>query len=242
MRRRVIRIGDDCYRVELPGGDISKFAYQSREECYVGDKTVDPDLEQHLLFWEDAFMDSFAVKEDVLMFILRFGYSIADYHLIPSEILADFGLVYTTGVWVDSWNLAEWREVRPVSSNVARILRPANRLIHFSDYTPNCHATRNRLTDPYFDEKGILQLEASKEHRTRRREIVADIKIPKLDFEKLEKPKRRIRRISLSWRDRSQFAFGGFGRRESDAPDLTPDEECVFTLKSGNCAENDPTT
>jgi hypothetical protein len=235
MRRRVIRTGEDRYRVELPGGEISEFTCLERGEN-------SPEREQYLLFWEGVFISDFNIKEDALMFLLRFGYTIADYHLVPSEILADFGLVYCTGMWVDTWTLEGPREVRLVSSNIAHILRPVNRLIRFSDYTPNCHATRNSLKNTYFDEKGILQLTTPEEHRSKRREIVANIEIPKLDFEKLERPRSRFRRVSLSWRDCSQFAFGGFGRRKRDEPDLTPDEECVFTLKSGDCAENDPTT
>jgi hypothetical protein len=234
MRRRVISTGEDRYRVELPGGEISEFTCLDR-------KKHSPGREQYLLFWEDTFISDFTTKEDALMFVLRFGYTIADYHLVPSEVLADFGLVYCTGTWVDSWSSIGHREVRPVSSNVAHILRPVHRRICFTDFTPNCHATRNALKNSYFDKKGILNLGTSEERRSKRPEIRANIEIPKLDFEKLEKPKKRFRRISLNWRDRSQFAFGGYGRRKRDEPDLTPDEECVFTLKSGDCAENDPT-
>jgi len=240
MRRRVIRTWtsdrEDHYRVELPGGDVSKFTCQKREEIDITNPAI-PDREQHLLFWEDTLIDSFAVKEDALLFVLRFGYSTPDYHLIPSEILADFGLVYSTGAWVDSWTLTEHREVRPVSSNVCQILRPPNRLIRFTDYKPHLQAPKTLLKSPYFDEKGILNLESS---RAREHEIAANLEIPKLDFKKLERPKIRIRRIERDWQDWSQFAFGGCGRRRPDEPDLTPDEECVFTLKSGNFAENDP--
>ena len=90
LKRRVVKIGDRRYRVELPGGDVSEFSYRERRRQWdslaQSYTDFDPGEKRYLLAWASVFMDSFAKEEDVLLFIIRFGYGISDKHLVPSEI------------------------------------------------------------------------------------------------------------------------------------------------------------
>ena len=106
MKRRVIKISDRRYRVELPGGDVSQFSYREKPRKWITAKysyaDFEPDEDRYTLSWEGLFLDTFRTEIDALLFIIRFGYSIKDTDLVPSEILADFQLTYEAGDWVDS--------------------------------------------------------------------------------------------------------------------------------------------
>ena len=75
-------------------------------------------------------MDFFVKEEDVLLFIIRFGYGIIDKHLVPSEILADFNLVYEAGDWVDEWYCSDRHEV---IFELKGTWRPIDRKIRFGE-------------------------------------------------------------------------------------------------------------
>ena len=89
MKRRIVKIGDRRYRVELPGGDVSEFSYREKPRRWDPDQCVcvdfEPDEDRYLLSWEGLFMDSFLREVDVLCFIIRFGYGVEGKTRLPPE-------------------------------------------------------------------------------------------------------------------------------------------------------------
>lgn len=228
MKRRVLRIGDRRFRIELAGNDVSEFSYREKPRRWDPVRRIhvdfEPEEDRYILTWDNMFIESFRREEDVLLFILRFGYDISDRYLVPSEILADFNLVYEAGDWVDEWYCTDRHEVIFTQEPIHR---PFNRNIRFVGYpriTPE--APQKQQSFHRYDWEA-----------TRRREVVAEIEIPELDFAKLERPRIRRRQVPRNWADKSESAWGAFWSRNRIIPIPPPDEECVFTLKSGAEAE-----
>jgi len=232
MKRRVVKVGDRRYRVELPGGDLSEFSYREKPRRWDPDQCTHLDFEpgedRYLLSWEGLFMDSFPGEIDVLLFIIKFGYGVGDNQLVPSEILTDFNLAYEAGDWVDVWNCPDQHDVVWA---MGEIQKPVIRNIRFEGYpriTPKIKAKVEGWDNDSWDQ---------------RRTVVATIEIPELDFEKLEEPRKRRRECSRAWADRSDPSYESWMYWKLDAArrrkkrDRTPDAECVFTLKSGVEAE-----
>lgn len=237
MKRRVVKVGDRRYRVELPGGDMSQFSYREKPRRWDPDSCVykdfEPDEDRYILSWEGIFMDTFLTEADVLCFILRFGYSIADDNLIPSEILADVNLVYEAGDWVDEWGCPDQHEV---IFAMGEVQRPPDRNIRFEGYPRITPKRQGWYEGTYIDDDGVSRTYYGPSYRARE-EVVAEIEIPELDFEELEKPAKRRRKVPRDWKDTSECAYGGYGVRRGPMPVQRPDEECVFTLKIGKAAE-----
>ena len=226
MKRRVVKTGNRRYRVELPGGDLDQFSYREKPRkwdagnyCHIEFK---PGEDRYILSWDGVFLDTFLTEVEVLLFIIRFGYSIGSTDLVPSEILTDFQLAYEAGDWVDEWGCLDQHEVVFV---LGEIQRPAQRNIRFEGYpriTPKVEKTRIYSWD---------------DDDWKKPEIAAEIEIPKLNFEELEKPRRRRRTIRRDWSDHSDTAYGGFMVRKGPPAAFRPDVECVFTLEIGKAAE-----
>jgi len=238
MKRRVVKVGDRRYRVELPGGDVSEFSYRESprrwdpDQCSYVDFELDED--RYTLSWEGIFMDSFPTEADVLLFILRFGYSVDDKFLVPSEVLADVNLAYEAGDWVDEWWCQDKHEV---VFALGEVKRPEDRKIRFEGF-PRITSKRDTWVEgTYFDAKGLPHAYHVLGRGRRFHEVVAEIKIPELDFEELEKPKRRRFEIPRTWADHSECAYGGYSVRRRPEPTFRPDKECVITLKSGKAAK-----
>lgn len=223
MKRRVVKVGDRRFRAEIPGGDVSEFSYREKARRWDPDQCSYVDFleneDRYILSWEGIFLDTFRTEVEALLFIIRFGYSIDDRYLIPSEILADFNLVYEAGDWVDEWYCPDRHEV---IFALGEISKPPNRKIRFEGYpriTPHHAPTYKRS------------------HSWEKYEVVAEVQIPKLDFDELEKPKQRRRRIERNWSDPSDPSLAGwlkFKMARVTQKDRMADEDCVFTLKSGN--------
>lgn len=234
MKRRVIKVGDRRFRVELPGGDVSEFSYREKARHWDPYQGTHVDFEaeedRYLLSWEGLFLDSFRKEEEALLFILRFGYSISDQHLIPSEILADFNLVYEAGDWVDEWRCSDRHEV---VFALGKIQRPVGRKIQFQGYP--------RIT-PKKPKKRPIGFRLSGAEDEGETEVVTNVEIPKLDFEELEKPKERYRTIPRTWADLSDPGCESWMRWKLDrlrrlgqGPGPS-DADCLFPLESGEAA------
>jgi len=230
MKRRIVKVGDRRYRVELPGGDTSEFSYREKARRWDPDQCCYVDFEsgedRYILSWEGLFMDSFICEEDALLFVIKFGYSINDKNLVPSEILADFNLVYEGGDWVDEWGCPDEHEVM---FSMGKIQPPAIRNIRFEGYPRITPKIRPKVH--YYDDDGWGDAV-----------VVAEIEIPKLDFEELEKPKQRRRACASNWSDHSDPGYESWMRHRLDVARKTrrrapADAECVFTLKIGKDAE-----
>jgi hypothetical protein len=74
------------------------------------------------------FLDIIALKT----FIIRFAYDIGEDVLIPSELLADAGLIYATGDWVDEWGCRD-KNNEIIESRIAIIYRPPTRKLRSGD-------------------------------------------------------------------------------------------------------------
>ncbi len=243
MKRRVVKVGDRRYQVTLPGGDVSEFSYKETPRKWNPDLCTYVDFEsdedRYVLSWEGLFMDSFPSEEEVLLFIIRFGYSVGDDALVPSELLADFDLVYEAGDWVDEWYCPDQHEV---IFALGEIQKPDDRNIRFEGY-PRITPRREWQEGTYFDETGAVHTYSHTGHYSQESEVVAEIEIPELDFEKLEEPKTRRREISRKWSDTSDPGFEAWMgwkldiARRKRKRDRLPDAECVFTLQIGKKAE-----
>jgi hypothetical protein len=241
MKRRVVKVGECRYRVELPGGDLSEFSYREKPRKWNPDLCsyvdFEPDEDRYILSWEGLFMDTFLKEQEVLLFIMRFGYSIPDEDLVPSEILTDVNLVYEAGDWVDEWGCPDQHDV---IFAIGDIQRPPERNIRFEGYPRITPKKREGWYEgTWIDKHGVSRSYYGPSYRRRDDEIVAEIKIPELDFEELEKPKRRRRTISRDWGDPSECAYGGWGKLRKPDGEQRPEEECVFTLKIGKAAEKE---
>jgi hypothetical protein len=229
MKRRVVRIGDRRFRVELPGGDVSEFSYREKPRRWDPDQCsyidFEPGEDRYVLHWEGMFLDSFEKETDVFLFVLRFGYGISDECLVPSEILADFNLVYEAGDWVDEWNCPDQHEV---IFALGEPKRPENRRIRFEGY-------------PRITKKSAEPIEKTGWDNDRdqyyRAPLRVDIEIPVLDFSKLEEPKKRRREVPRSWSDLSNLEYELWVRHRPEKPDPHPEQSGVFSLKSGPEAE-----
>ena len=66
MKRRVIKISDRRYRVELPGGDVSQFSYREKPRKWITAKysyaDFEPDEDRYTLSWEGLFLDTFRTE------------------------------------------------------------------------------------------------------------------------------------------------------------------------------------
>jgi len=228
----------------LPGGDVSEFSYRETPRKWNPDLCTYVDFEtgedRYVLSWEGLFMDSFPKEEEVLLFIIRFGYDIQDKQLVPSEILADFNLVYEGGDWVDEWGCPDRHEV---VFAIGQIQRPPQRNIHFGGYPRITPARSGWVEGTYFDDNGVAHTYSHTSHYSREPEVVAEIEIPELDFEKLEEPKKRRREVPRNWADPGDPGYESWSRwkletaRRTVKRDRIPDEECVFTLETGKNAE-----
>lgn len=90
--------------VELPGGDRSTFRWICRLNGIFGPNDVLVSTrEVWYLHWEGSIIEHFSSEVALRLFIIRFVYSIEEPNLIPSELLYDAGLWYTTGDWVDTF-------------------------------------------------------------------------------------------------------------------------------------------
>ncbi len=221
MKRRVIKVGYRRYRVELPGGDRSEFSYREKPRKWDSNLLSFVDFEpseyRFSLWWDGAFMEYLPRELDVLLFIVRFGYGVRDQHLVPSELLADLGLVYQSGSWLDSWGCTGEREV---VFPKGPIKRPLFRNLHLMGYPPIIPVVqKSRIVNRPYAPK-----------------VRAEVKIPKLDFAKLEKPRRRRRSISWLWADPVEASYGSWQHRGGFYCSQS-DEECVFTLEIGEEAE-----
>ena len=188
-------------------------------------------------------MDSFLREVDVLCFIIRFGYGVADNDLVPSEILTDFNLAYEAGDWVDEWSCPDEHDVVFV---MGEIQRPPDRNIRFEGYPRITPKQEGWHEGTYIDKDGVSRIYYERNtncHARSRYDVVAEIEIPELDFEKLEEPRKRCRKVPRSWADCSDPGYEVWMRQKLQSArfherrDRIPDEECVFTLKIGKDAE-----
>jgi hypothetical protein len=231
MKRRVVRIGDRRFKVEIPGGDVSEFSYHEKPRRWDPDQEtcVDfgPEEDRFVLRWDGVMVDTFWREEEVLLFILKFGYSIGDKQLVPSEILADFQLVYEGNAWVDEWSCEDQKQVL---STLSSIIRPADRRIRFEGYP--------RIT-PKQRPIGFVRPWEDNDWDYSTSEVVAEIEIPELNFEELEKPRKRRRTIPRNWRDPSDPSlehWNAYKASRQSNRDRYSDAECVFTLEIGEKA------
>jgi len=184
LKRRLESAGENRYRALLASGETTFFEIRDNNARVSSGQTftsypwgVD---------WEGVSMEAFQRKEEALCFLIRFSYGLANYHLIPSEILADFNLAYKSGRWVDGWGYNEPLLRNEVVFQAGGVKKPENRKIRYQEWR-----------------RGSIN-----------------------DFPEREKKKNRLLRVMESFR-----------RRKAQKPQIRqerPDEECVFTLKSGS--------
>lgn len=224
MKRRVVRIGDRRFRVELPGGDISEFSYREKARRWDPDQCSYIDFEEnedrYTLSWAGLFLDSFPNEVETLLFVIRFGYSLPDKYLVPSEILFDFNLVYEAGDWVDEWLCADKHEV---IFNANCGMPPKNRKIRFEGYPQITKKSEEPVKKGWDNDRDQYY------HAPLR----VDVKIPVLDFAALEAPKKRRRQIPSDWADLSNAEYEIWGSFRSEKADPHPEQSGVFSLKSG---------
>lgn len=72
---------------------------------------------KHILFVDGMELLDFEHEEDLKEYIIRGVYGLEA--LIPSEVLADAGLVYEDGSWIDEWyNFSEEKKIVPFSGTI----------------------------------------------------------------------------------------------------------------------------
>jgi hypothetical protein len=180
---------------------------------------------QWTLEWDGLQVDLFPNEPVLRQYLIRFAYGIENKYLIPSEILADAGLHYTTGDWVDSWVCTDENcEIALVPENVS-LAAPPNRNIRLPrlpEERPQIRAQFLRLQRGANGEKPRLKL----------------IQVEGTPAEPRERT--RFRKIEPSWRDPSSFSgavsFLGiplWGR----SSDRLLDEECVFKFGGAAACE-----
>jgi hypothetical protein len=137
IKRRLALVGQDRYRATFPKGDQALFTIE--EYGVLGSET----FQSHPwgVSWEGVSLESFAHKEEAVCFVIRFAYGIAPYHLIPSEILADFGLTYESGGWVDGWLHPSGMLGHEVVFKPGGVERPQDRKIRYQEWK------KGRITD-----------------------------------------------------------------------------------------------
>ena len=229
MKRRVLRIGDRRFRVELPGGDISEFSYREKAHRWDPDQCsyldFEEDEDRYILSWERLFLDSFQTEIDTLLFLIRFGYSLPDKDLVPSEILLDFNLIYASGRWVDEWCSPAGDEVIYAKDIGAP---PKNRKIRFEGFPTITQEAAEPVERKGWDNDRDQYYHAP---------LRVDIKIPVLDFAALEAPKKRRREIPRSWSDLSNLDYESWSHFRVEKPYPHPEQSGVYSLRSGEEAQ-----
>lgn len=228
MKRRVVRIGDRRFQVRLPGGDISEFSYREKPRRWDSAQLQYLEFEEgedrYILHWEGLFMDSFEKESEALLFILRFGYSISDKNLIPSEILADFNLAYDDNSWVDEWGC---QGEKTATFCFGDLTRPENRKLLFEGYPQIVTEPEQVRVSSGWDNDRDRYFPAP---------IQEVLVIPVLDFAALEAPKKRRRVVSRDWEDVTNKEYETWSSWRKEVPDPKPFESGVFSLKTGAAA------
>lgn len=95
---------------------VRREAYRDRFHWYrrtrdvtkwVDDKPVRYEEDTWYLCWEGAGFEYFTTEVELKLYLIRLAYDIQEYHLVPSILLLDAGLWYSTGDWVDQFGCTD---------------------------------------------------------------------------------------------------------------------------------------
>lgn len=216
VKKRIVW-GSDFAKVDVGDSkrpDIHRFFWKSRSWARLdADDTYIAGL-KWILDWDNLTVDHYDTEAKLKLYIIRFAYGILPEHLIPSEILADAGLYYTTGDWVDEWNCTDKNDEIGVISEETTLNIPSNRRIRVGG--TSAQGFTKQLVQ-------FLQLHNGGNGEKPRLKAV--------QAERIEAPvalEARFRRIPPDWEDFSAYSRAWiYGKAEKVEP-AASDEECVF--------------
>lgn len=138
MRRRITWHLDTRTAIALVIGEALPIVFKWRDLPRPLDEKKTPQLvfrdfepgeARVQMLWEGTQCEKFTDEVQLKTYIMRFVYNINIQHLIPSEVLADAGLVYETRDWVDEWYCTDKNSEIVKASGT--ICRPSTRKIRF---------------------------------------------------------------------------------------------------------------
>lgn len=175
-----------------------------------------------ILSWGGMAVSTHLTENDVLINLIRMAYQIEAGKRIPSEILADAGLEYENGTWIDSWSefiTSEDDENIVTIKDPSKLSPPENRKIRLEPYV---HIPREAV---HFSSSKAIQSRVLQARSYPN-------KITHLHLEEEpETPKERIRfrDIGPEWEDPSPWYKGGIKKPKaflsSKAPQWEEEDE-----------------
>lgn len=104
--KRKVRWGEKAAHIDFGDGDAQKLEWvSSRWVRQENGQTLEG--ENFALRWDGLFVEEFSSELEIKLYLIRLGYGIEIQYLIPSELLADAGLRYMTGDWVDEFTCTD---------------------------------------------------------------------------------------------------------------------------------------
>ena len=224
LRRRISWRHGQC-TAEDSSTEFYHFSWSRLNYFYddeIKDMAEDPDAGWDL-YCNGVPEKQFSSEVFLKCYIIRFIYGVSDWHLIPSELLYDAGLLYANNEWIDRWAQLgtlelEFRKPLPEKPSIRSIRLPGlatKRIIQAPGYR-----TREKVKE---------------EHRTRPRllEHFAKKSRPTRDPVRLQKGDD----LSLTPQEEYEVRLGDYCGAGLDVFDPFEDDECFYVLEVGGCDE-----
>ena len=169
VKKRIVWYLEEKTAVAIAIGELLPTKFQWKKQ-----KSFNPNKDGVVLLWDGIYSDKFKNEIELKLFLIRLIYNIEDKFLIPSELLADANLVYTTGDWVDEWQCTD--KNNEIIECERDIWRPISRKIRYTGYR-----TPLKLKTYKIDKKQTQNVYAEKAVRYK---IPAKVEINSLEDEK----------------------------------------------------------